>query len=221
MQITPNESPRVRSLAVFGATGGVGRHLVAQALEAGLAVTALARDPSRVEARAGLRVVPGSATDPAAVARALSGADAAVCALGAPALSASKIRSEGLRVIAAAMEDAGVRRLGVVGIMGAGASRSKLPFFFRRVLFPTYLRRPVREHEAQEAILRETDLDWTVVRPPSLTDGPATGDYAHGDVEDWSTLAIRISRADCAAFLLDALRAGRYVRQTPVISYRR
>ncbi|MEQ9075283.1 MAG: SDR family oxidoreductase [Sandaracinaceae bacterium] len=217
-----HESTRlsVRHVALFGGTNGIGRAVLDQALDAGLAVTALARDASKLAPRDGLRVVQGSATDPDAVAATLAGVDAVVCALGAPALSRSKVRSEGLRAITDAMAELGIRRVAVVGIMGAGASRAKLPFFLRRVLFPTYLRRPVQEHERQEAILRESDLDWTVVRPPNLTDGPRTGDYAHGEVEDWSTLSIAISRADVADLILGALRGGHYVRQTPIISYR-
>lgn len=221
--IHTNEAPHLtlRRLALFGGTNGIGREVLEQALAAGAAVTALARDPSKLPPREGLRVVQGDATDPDAVAATVAGADAVVCALGAPALSRSTIRTDGLRAIVSAMESEGVRRVAVVGIMGAGESRRKLPWFFRSVLFPTYLRRPLREHERQEAILRQTALDWTVVRPPNLTDGPRTGAYAHGEVEDWSTLAIAISRADVADFMLGALRDGRYVRQTPIISYRK
>ncbi len=199
-------------LTVFGATRGIGESVARQALDAGHPVTVLVRDPSRLTLRhPGLTVVQGDATNPPDVRRAIAEADAVVVALGAPALSDSRIRSEGTRVIAEAMEERGLRRLVAVSVLGLGDGRDSLPFFLRYVIFPTYLRRPVAEHAAQEAILEASDLDWTAVRPPNLTDGPRTGRYVHGFGADFSGVRMDVSREDVADFILRQVGSDAYV----------
>lgn len=207
-------------LAVFGATGGVGRELIALALQAGYDITALARDPARLD-DAQQRVVAGDATDYDAVRRTVTGADVVICALGAPALSRSKVRSDGTRQIVRAMEDEGVKRLICLSVLGAGGTREGLPFFLRYVIFPLYLRRAVAEHETQEAIIRKSGLDWTIVRPPTFTDGAVTGNYAQGFDNDMAGLSLKISRADVADFMLRQLGTDAHVHQSVGISYRK
>ncbi len=205
-------------VAIFGATGGIGRQLVDQALASGRKVTALVRRPDALAPRPGLELVVGDVTDPQAVGKALADADAALIALGAPALSTSRVRSEGTAVIAAAMADAAVKRLVCVSVYGAAETRRHLPFFLRFVIFPTYLRRPVADHERQEALLADTDLDFTCVRPPNLTDGPATKAYAHGFTGPDRSVEMYVSRADVAHFMLEELEAGEYSRQHVAIA---
>ncbi len=219
MNTHPAHAFTAKQIAIFGATGGVGRQLVAQATAAGHSVTVLARDPGRAAFDDdGVTVVAGDATDPEAVARTLRGADAVICALGAPALSRSRVRSEGTRAIVSAMKAHGVRRIVCVSTLGAAESRAWLPFLLRRVIFPLYLRRAVADHERQEQILRGSALDWTVVRPPTLTDGPATGDYVHGFVPPLSEVSLKISRADVAHFIPRQLDAETYAAQAVAVS---
>ena len=216
-------APSRETLAVFGATRGVGLRLVAQALAAGHRVRALVRDPRRFAlTHPRLEVLGGDALDPAAVLGTLEGADAVICALGAPALSRSKVRSEGTTRIVRAMEETGQRRLICVSVLGARESREGLPFFLRYVIFPLYLRRAVAEHERQERVLEESGLDWTAVRPPTLTDGPPTGAYAFGfEPPEMGRLTLDISRADVAHFMLEELGADAHVGRTVGISYRK
>jgi len=209
-------------LAILGATSGVGRQLVLRALDAGHRVTALVRDPARMDIdHDQLTVVQGDANDYAAVLGVVRHADAVLCALGAPALSSSQVRSRGTEHIVRAMNDSGVRRLICVSVYGAGDTREGLPFFLRYLFFPLYLRRAVAEHELQERIIAQSETDWTVVRPPFLTDGPATGAYAHGFANDHQGLTLDISRADVADFMLRQLDDRGYSGRAVGISYRR
>ena len=214
-----NDTPRAH-LAIFGATSGVGRELLRLATAAGHPCTVLARDPSKLEGLPleNARVVQGDVFDPAAVADALTDADAVMVALGAPALSKSKVRSAGTQRIVEAMEARGLSRLVVVSVYGILETEETLPFFLRYVIFPTYLRRPAQEHTRQEEILRASSLDWTAIRPPTLTDGPRTGEYAHGDLSG-EGLTLKISRSDVADFMLRQLESEAYLRRSPAISY--
>jgi len=212
----------VHRLALFGATRGIGRSVLEQALESGHTVTALVRDPSSFAFdHPRLEVIEGDATNAVDVERTIRGADAVLCGLGASALSRSKVRSESARHIVNAMERRGVRRLICVSVLGAHESRAGLPFFLRYVFFPIYLRRAVADHEAQEQIIRDSGVDWTIVRPPFLKDGPQTGDYAHGFDNDEVGLTLDVSRADVADFMLHQIASADYVGRAAGISYRK
>lgn len=215
--------PSRETLAVFGATRGIGLRLTEQALAAGHRVRALVRNPDRFAlAHPRLEVLGGDALDPVAVLATLESADAVICALGAPALSRSTVRSEGTAQIVRSMRETGLRRLICVSVLGASESREGLPFFLRYVIFPLYLRRAVAEHERQERVLEESGLDWTAVRPPTLTDGPTTGEYALGfGTGEMGRLTLDISRADVAHFMLRELGADTHVGETVGISYRK
>lgn len=206
-------------LLIAGATGGTGRQLLTQALAAGHAVTALVRDVGRLRlSDPALTVIQGDVCDPTAAAQAVAGQDAVMVCLGAPALSRSTVRADGTRVLVQAMEAAGVRRLVCLSVLGIGDTKAQMPFFVKYLLVPFYLRRAFADHEGQEAAVRASGLDWTLVRPPFLTDGPAVGGVQHG-FDDLDGLSLKISRADLAAFMLDQLADDRYVRATPGVSY--
>lgn len=206
-------------LAIFGASRGVGLEALRIALRRGHSVVAVARNSAELKREfPEAQVIQGSVTDPEVVARALKGATAVICALGAPALSHSKVRSEGTRTIIAGMRKVGVKRIVAVSVLGARESRQKLPFFFRYILFPLYLRRAVADHNVQEELLAASGLDWTAVRPPNLEDGPATGDYLAGAIDDWSQLALVVRRADLAEYMLACALSDSEIGRTPLIS---
>jgi putative NADH-flavin reductase len=205
-------------VVIFGATGSVGRLMVAQALEEGHTVTAFARDPAKLSiTHPNLRVIQGDAMDPAAVEQAVRGQDAVVCALGAGAKGT--IRSEGTRNIVAAMERAGVRRLVCQSSLGVGDSRENLNFFWKYVMFGMLLREAYADHVAQESQVMRSALDWTIVRPGAFTDGPRTGRYRHGFAADDKAITFKVSRADVAEFMLKQLTDRSYLRKTPALSY--
>ncbi|WP_419992440.1 NAD(P)-dependent oxidoreductase [Streptomyces boninensis] len=207
-------------IAVFGATGGTGRQVVRQALQKQHTVTAFARSPEKAgPAREGLTVIKGDVLEPDAVARAVDGQDAVICVLGATAGKAGRVRSEGTRHILAAMEKAGVRRFLAQSTIGMGETAPMLGFKYRRLLVPLLLRATFEDTARQEALILESDLDWTIVRCGALNNGERTGNYAHGDDPPESKIKGKISRGDAADFLLAQLTDDKFVRHAVWLSY--
>jgi putative NADH-flavin reductase len=203
---------------VFGATGSVGRHVVEQGLARGHEVTAFVRDPSGLDVtHEGLKVFRGDVLDVSSVKLAVRGQEAVLCSIGGG--RKGRVRSEGTRNIVRAMEGAGVRRLVCQTTLGAGESSGNLNFFWKHVMFGLLLRGAFADHEQQEAHVRRSDLDWTIVRPASFIDGGRTGEYRHGFPPSKKGLELKISRADVADFMLDQLTEDAYIRQTPGLSY--
>jgi putative NADH-flavin reductase len=202
-------------IAVFGATGGTGRQIVEQALVQGHDVVALVRDPARLPiAHSGLAVVAGNVLDSPAVAQTVAGTDAVFVSLGNTANNPDMVVSQGTARVIAAMGDARVRRLIVITSLGVGDSRDQIPLFFKAII-ATALRKAFQDKEAQEELVRASDLDWTIIRPGGLTDGPATGSYRAGLDR---TIGGQVARADVAAFALAQLTSDEYVRKTPAIA---
>lgn len=203
---------------IFGATGTIGRQLVEQALRQGHRVTAFARRPDALKLdHHCLDLCAGDVLDRQAVAEAVRGHDAVVIALGAG--RKGTVRSVGTRHIIEAMQRHGVRRLSCLSTLGAGDSRAHLNFFWKRIMFGFLLRDAYADHQAQEAVVERSDLDWTIVRPGAFTDGPATGIYKHGFPTTEPDLKLKISRADIAGFMLRQLTDDTYLRQAPSLSY--
>lgn len=202
-------------VAVFGATGGTGQQVVAQALAAGHTVQALARTPEKLPAHAGLTVIAGNVLDPQAVARTVAGVDAVICSLGTSANNPPEVVSNGTANIIAAMDASAVRRLVVVTSLGVGDSKNQVPFAFRMIM-QTVLRKVMEDKERQERLVRESGLDWVIVRPGGLTDGEATGIYRFGLKRD--IMAGQVARADVAGFVLKQLTDDTFLRQAPAIA---
>ena len=166
-------------LVIFGPTGGTGRRLVERAIAEGHEVTAFLRNPSRMSARhRRLRVVVGDASDAGKVSDAVAGNEAVISVLGSrqPSNPLHPRRpgnphgpiSAGSANIIAAMKEHGLRRFVCQTAWGWGESKQDPDFagaFFMKVLVPPLLRDEYAEKEAQEKLLRESDLDWVIVRP--------------------------------------------------------
>jgi uncharacterized protein YbjT (DUF2867 family) len=215
------------TLAILGATRGVGLALTRQALARGLKVRVLVRDRKRfalaAEAEA-LRlqevdIVQGDATVAEDVRRVVRGVDAVLFALGAPARSKDGIRARATTAVIEAMRSEDIKRIVAVSVLGAHEGRAKLPWFLRHVIFPLFLNRVVRDHEAQEDLLRQSGLAWTAVRPPNLVDRPGRHGVVHG-VGEVPQLTMTVSRAELAEFMLDEVSQCMYVRKTPALSHR-
>jgi putative NADH-flavin reductase len=207
-------------LLVFGSTGGTGRELVEQALDQGHSVMAYARDPAKIGdiQHSSLKIVCGDVLDPAAVEGAVAGQEAAFITIGAGA-KRTTLREEGTRNIVEAMHGTGVKRLICQSSLGVGDSRANLPFFTKYIIVAVFLRHAFADHERQEAVVRQSSLDWTIVRPPHLKDGPRTEVYRHGFPTTDSRIKGWISRADVADFMLKQLVDDTYLHQTPGVSY--
>lgn len=203
-------------IALFGATGGTGNQIAQQALDAGHSLSVLVRDRSKLDlAHADLTVVTGDVLNQDDVARTLSSADAVIVSLGQTPGNPTDIVSQGTANVIHAMQAQGVRRLLVITSLGVGDSRRQVPFTFK-IAAATFLRGRLRDKEKQEELVRASDLDWTIIRPGGLTDGPPTGQYTVG--LDKSLKAGRVARADVAAFVLQQLQDTTYLRAAPAIT---
>lgn len=208
-------------VVVFGASGATGRQLVGQALARGHGVTAFVRRVSLAETRSeDVRVVQGDVTDAKAVAFAVEGQDGVLCALGAATpLRRDRALVEGVRHIVYAMERSGVQRLVYLSFLGVREGRSQLSTIGRYLVAPLLLRNVVADHDAKERIIRESTLDWVIVRPPRLTNGARREIYRSGVDVRATSIVPRISRADLAEFMLRQLTEDMYVHKTPAIMY--
>jgi putative NADH-flavin reductase len=197
------------TFALLGATRGIGRAVLDTALDRGHSVRALVRPGSTLDLEhPSLTIVHGDATNPADITQALDGADALLSAIGTPARAKTPMRTRAAEASVEAMRLAGVRR-------------EHLPFFTRAIVFPLYLRRVIADHETQEAAIMRSGLDWTLIRPPYLTDDPVTGNYAIGFGANTADLTWKISRADVAHSMLGALEQRSLVNAAVGLSYRK
>lgn len=196
-------------LTVFGATGGIGGHVVRQALDAGHDVTAVVRDPARFDVShptLGVATVPGL-TDAEVLRPGLQGRDAAISGVGPRGRKAGPVASSATRAILRAMELSGVRRFVAVSAAPVGPVPKGDSFVNRRILLPfisAVLRDLYADLAEMEDEIRRSTTDWTVIRPPKLVDRPLTGTYrtvVGGNVPHGYT----ISRADAAHAMLAAL----------------
>ena len=204
-------------ITIFGATGKTGIELVNQALEKGHAVTAFVRDPARLAVEdESLTIIEGDIVDPASVARAVQGKDAVICTLGAGSdLKKTSVRTDGTVNIINGMKEYNVNRLIAISAMGVGDSWDTLSLL-NKFVFATLLKSSREDHEAQEAAVRDSGVDWTVIRPSGLTDTPRTGSYKVG--ENISATTYKIARADVADLALKELEQNKLIGKAVTIT---
>jgi uncharacterized protein YbjT (DUF2867 family) len=207
---------------VIGASQGIGLETVRCALAAGHRVRALARSAAAMRLEhVQLEKVAADALDRSAVTRALEGADAVIETLGAPrdigtVLRGTRLFSAATRILVDAMRERGVRRLVAVTGLGAGDSRGHGGFLYDAIAFPLVLKRTYDDKDVQEQMIRASGLDWTIVRPGLLRNGPATGRArALADPKDWTGGSV--TRADVADFVVREAFERRFVGQTPLL----
>ena len=195
------------NITVFGATGGTGTALVEQALAAGHEVTAVVRDPARMKVapHPRLRVVTADVMNPASIAPALAGTDAAVNTVGPHGLGRTTIQQDSVRSILQAMHQVGARRL--LHISGSSTVDDGESWYMRFPVKPlaraTFLGNSCTDMRGAESLIRASDMEWTIFRPPALNSKPARGyrtaidrNLPHG---------FSVTRADLAACMVAML----------------
>jgi putative NADH-flavin reductase len=203
-------------IAVFGATGGTGRNIVEQALEAGHQVNILVRNPARLsDAARQATTITGDVLDAQKVHDTISGVDAVVVSLGSRSDSPDHTVSEGTKNIIDSMQKLGVNRLVVITSLGVGESKNQVPLVFKLVM-KTIMRKIIADKERQEKFVQTSGLDWVIVRPGELSNDPPTGDYTYG--VDPSIMAGKVSRGDVAAFVLRNIHDDQFLHQAVAIS---
>ena len=207
-------------ILVLGATGGTGRLIVSQALARGYEVTALVRSTDKGNALKGAHLIVGDARDETTLRNAVKGHDAVVSALGTPASPFREVTflSTATRALVSAMKAEHVPRLITITGIGSGDSVGHGGFLFDNVIFPLLLRKVYADKNRQEAIVRDSGLDWVLIRPSVLNDKPSREKVrALVDLSDFH--GGTISRADVAKFALDQVRGDQWLRRAPLVTW--
>lgn len=220
----PTVQPRIETgirIAIFGASGRTGRHLIAQGLAAGVEVTAITRNPDSIPPQDRLRVTGADVSDATAVKKAVADADAVLTALGVRySLKPISIYSTGIANIVDAMGVLGVRRLVVVSSAPLDpAYRAGDSWLFTRVMEPLFMRLPGRttydDMARMESHVTASGVDWTIVRSSWLFDADAVSDYR---LVTGTPTGMYTSRPDLAAAMLAQLTERRYLRRVVAVN---
>jgi len=205
---------------VVGATGRTGQHIVREALGASYEVTALVRNPAhKLPAHPRLQVMIGGVVDdPLGLDRAMQGQDVVISALGrGQSLTSTNLIQRCVPPILSAMKTHGIRRLIFTSAIGVGETIRDAPLV-PRIVISVLLRSIYADKVVGEAEIQRSDLDWTLVQPPQLTDGPRTGTYRAGE-----RLVLRgnpkFSRADAAHFIVRQVGDPTYIRKVVLVAY--
>ena len=209
-----------QKLLVLGATGGTGRHIVREALDASYEVTAFVRNSAhKLPAHQRLTIMIGGVVDdPLGLARAMQGQDVVISALGrGQSLKSTNLIQRSVPPILAGMKTHGIRRLIFTSAIGVGETIRDAPLF-SRIVIRVLLSNIYADKVAGEAEILRSDLDWTLVQPAQLTNGPLTRTYRAGE-----RLALsgnpKVSRADTAHFIVRQVGDPSYIRKTVLIAY--
>jgi len=200
---------------IVGATGALGQDVVAATLARGHDAVALVRGdcsglPTPVETVQG-DILKASSLHPA-----LTRADTVICVLGTPSpRQGSTLLRNGTQNLVAAMQEKGIRRLVCVTLLGAGRSRSNASLFYREVVLRV-LAPMMPDKEAQEHVIRDSGLDWTLVRPPRFVGGQPRGHLKVIEEGGQGRLG-HVVRSDLAEFLMDCATQNQYVRRAVAV----
>ena len=201
----------VKSVFVLGASGGVGRQIVAQGLTRGLAVTAQTRNAGKLEnVGDAVQVVSLDPTDLKALETALAGHDAVIFALGDLSRETT-LFSDVTRALLPAMKAAGVKRLIAITGVGAGETKGHGGFVYDRIIFPLFTKHVYADKNVQEAMIEASDLDWVIVRPAPFSKKQSLDELQAITHIESGTRLRRITRSEVASFVLDQLVSDEYL----------
>jgi putative NADH-flavin reductase len=216
------------NIAIFGASGATGTLLTQRCLAAPHNVRALLRTPEKFPLRDQVHVIQGSPFDLASVGQTIEGADVVLSALGANSLKKENVLERAVPKIIAAMQETSshikpVRRIIVLGSAGAlPSSLDKQPVWRRwivqNIVYNTFLKWPVASQISQWNDLSHSNLDWTMVMPPMLSNAPARGTYRI-DGDALPPNGSRISRADVADFMMQQIDNPQWIKKGVYISW--
>jgi putative NADH-flavin reductase len=207
-------------IAIVGASRGIGYELLRIALEECHEVTVLLRNPAKLNiSDSHLKIVEGDILDPASVTSVTEGQDAVCVCIGIPPTRKPvNVFSHGIECILAAMGRVPHQKLIAVTGIGAGESKGHGGFFYDRVINPLFLGTIYQDKDRQESIIKTSHVEWLIVRPGFLTNGPRTGRYRV--IENLSGVTVgKISRRDVADFMLKQLTTPTCFGKTPLLTY--
>jgi putative NADH-flavin reductase len=216
----PADPQGATKILVLGATGATGRLIVNQAVARGYDVTVLVRSAGKASDITGAKLIVGDARDETALREALEGRGAVVSALGTPVSPFREVTllSTATRALVSAMKAEQVSRLVCITGMGAGDSAGHGGFIADNVIFPLLLKKVYADKNRQEAIVRNSGLNWVLVRPSILNNKPGRGSIrALTDLSGFHGGSI--AREDVAKFVLDQVRADTWLHRSPLITW--
>jgi len=216
----PADPQGATKILVLGATGATGRLIVNQAVARGYDVTVLVRSAGKASDITGAKLIVGDARDETALREALEGRGAVVSALGTPVSPFREVTllSTATRALVSAMKAEQVSRLVCITGMGAGDSAGHGGFIADNVIFPLLLKKVYADKNRQEAIVRNSGLNWVLVRPSILNNKPGRGSIrALTDLSGFHGGSI--AREDVAKFVLDQVRADIWRHRSPLITW--
>jgi putative NADH-flavin reductase len=210
------------NILIIGANGGAGKQAVEIALEAGHHVTAVLRNPANLTLKhTNLEIVKGDVMHPESFERYLENKDAVISALGArKATKPTTLYSEGNRNLLNAMKKMGIRRVFFISASALDIS-PVLPFYVRlaaKYILQKLLRHMYADLRIMEKLVKESDTDWTIMRPPRLTNKPVTGKYRFA-INSFLKNCLTISRADLAHFMVNNITNEATYKTTIEIGY--
>lgn len=219
MSTTETHASPLPKIVILGATGPTGRHLVAQAVSRGHDVTVLARSPEKAAELKGAKLVVGDARDEKALRQALKGRDAVISALGTPASPFREVTllSTATQALVKAMTAENVSRLIAITGVGAGDSHGYGGALFDKAIFPILLRKVYADKNRQEDIIRQSGLDWTIIRPTILTNKPGT-QFVRALTDLQGFHGGSIAREDVARFVLDQVVSDEWLHKSSLIT---
>ena len=212
------------NILIIGANGGIGRQTVDLALSEGHRVTALVRNPAKLPlTHPNLKIVRADVTQPLSLSNLFAGHDAIISTIGVSGGfkdPATNLYSQGALNILREMKQSGPRRAFFISA-SAVETNPLLPFFVRLVskyIIQKLLSNMYADLRLMEKLVKETDLDWTIVRPPQLTDSKVTGNYRIA-VNRFLRNGLKLSRADTAHFMLSHIQSEDMFRSVVEIGY--
>ena len=207
------------NILIFGATGGTGQELVKQSLEKGYNVSVFVRkDASKLGKLADkVTVFVGDVLDIISVKAAMPGQNAILVALGTIPGKKNEVLSMGTNNIVKAMQNSHVKRLVVETGAGLLENKEALPAMWRITFNMPPMNTMFKDKIKQEQAIRDSKLDWTIVRPVNLTNGPLTSDYLTGEIIDLK-LSSTVSRANVANLMVKQVESTDSISKALLIS---
>jgi putative NADH-flavin reductase len=207
-------------LAIIGASRGIGLELLKAALEEGHEVTALLRNPGKLNVGdPGLNVIKGDILDFNSVKEVVNGQDAICVCIGIPPTrKLVTVFSIGTQNVINAIGQESSQKLIVITGIGAGESKGHGGFLYDKVFNPLLLKTIYADKDLSESTLKSSHVNWMIIRPGFLTNGSRTGKYRVLD-DLKGVKAGKISRADVADFILKELREPKHFGKTPLLTY--
>lgn len=216
-----NKELSILNITVLGANGGIGNQVVLQALEAGHKVTAILRTPGKLKiTHPNLQIVQGDILKPDALDQHLENRDVVISAIGKNSLKKTTLYSQGNRNLICAIKKAGTSRAFFISASGLeiNPTHSILVKFATKFILQPLLKNMYADLWLMEKIIKESNIEWTIMRPPKLLDSPVTGNY-RTTTGGFLDNGLKISRADVAHFIVHNLTNETIIRETVEIAY--